>query len=132
MSPCLFNLYAHFKLLTKTVAGKSHDFGIFKKGEIVFINVKVWLDLGFLGIKAILPINEYFMPHKKPKGGELTDLQKAENLEISKVRVKIEHVISGIKRYNCVSDKYRNKGIKKADDFMLLATGLWNLHLKHA
>lgn len=118
-------------VLTKTVAGKNHDFGIYKTGLIILFWLKVWLDLGFLGIKKEFPSNQYFMPHKKPKGGKLTEEQKAENTEISRVRVKIEHTISGIKRYNCVSQKYRNKGIKKADDFMFLATGLWNFHLKY-
>ena len=72
------------------------------------------------------------MPHKKPKGKELTQEQKDENKEISKIRVKVEHSIAGIKRYNSVTHKYRNKGIKKADEFMFLSVGLWNFHLKYS
>ncbi|MBF0229624.1 MAG: IS5 family transposase, partial [Desulfamplus sp.] len=36
---------------------------------------------------------------KKPKGKELTQEQKDENRRISKIRVRIEHVVSGVKRY---------------------------------
>lgn len=120
-------------ILTKTVSGKNHDYGLFKKGDInIPSDVKVWLDLGFLGIGKDFPQVDYEMPHKKPKGGELTQEQKDENKEISKVRVKVEHAIAGIKRYNSVTQKYRNRGTRKADEFMLLAVGLWNFHLKYA
>lgn len=120
-------------ILTKTVSGKNHDYGLFKQGDInIPSDVKVWLDLGFLGIGKDFPNMNYEMPHKKPKGGQLTDEQKAENREISRVRVKVEHAICGIKRYNSVSYKFRNKNLRKADEFMLLATGLWNFHLKYA
>ena len=120
-------------ILTKTVSGKNHDYGLFKKGDInIPPEVKIWVDLGFLGIGKDFPDVDYQMPHKKPKGGELTQDQKDENREISKVRVKVEHAIAGIKRYNSVTQKYRNRGTKKADEFMLLAVGLWNLHLKYA
>ncbi len=120
-------------ILTKTVSGKNHDYGIFKKGEInIPSNVKTWLDLGFLGIGKDFSDIDYEMPHKKPKGKELTQEQKDENKEISKIRVKVEHSIAGIKRYNSVTHKYRNKGIKKADEFMFLSVGLWNFHLKYS
>jgi hypothetical protein len=46
-------------------------------------------------------------PHKKPKGGELTPEQKAENKEINRQRVVIEHVIGRVKGWRIVRDQYR-------------------------
>jgi hypothetical protein len=48
-------------------------------------------DLGFIGylLEDILIL----MPHKKPKGGELTKEQKLENQRISSLRVPVEHVL---------------------------------------
>jgi len=49
------------------------------------------------------------MPKKKPRGKELTDEEKAKNKVISSIRVRIEHVIGGIKRMRITTDKFRNK-----------------------
>ncbi|NEQ94566.1 MAG: transposase family protein, partial [Okeania sp. SIO2G4] len=48
------------------------------------------------------------IPTKKPKGKELTEEQKLFNREKSSDRVKCEHTISGVKRYNAGRGLYRN------------------------
>ena len=53
-------------------------------------------DLGFLGF--VLEGVTIEMPQKKPKGGELTDEQKAANHAKARRRIYIEHVNSSIKR----------------------------------
>ncbi|MDJ0517275.1 MAG: transposase family protein [Okeania sp. SIO2F4] len=79
-------------------------------------------------------------PTKKPRGKELTDQQKHLNKEKSSVRgalpqqyrVKCEHTISGVKRYNAARRLYRNH-IKDLDyRFMFTAAGLWNFYLMAA
>lgn len=46
-------------------------------------------------------------PMKKPKGVQLSDEQKAENKELSKVRVAVEHGIRKVKGWRIVRDEYR-------------------------
>jgi len=46
-------------------------------------------------------------PHKKPKGGELTEEQKAENKEISRQRIVVEHAIRRVKGWRIMRDDYR-------------------------
>lgn len=46
-------------------------------------------------------------PHKKPKGKELSEEHKAENKELSKKRVRIEHGIRRVKGWRIVRDEYR-------------------------
>jgi hypothetical protein len=70
---------------------------------------------------------------QKPKGKELTEQQqKEENRAFSSQRVKCEHTIGGIKRYNAISDIYRNRVPDFDDRLVLTASGLWNFYLEAA
>jgi len=62
-------------------------------------------DLGFLaftlaGVTSITP-------YKKPRGGTLTEEQKAFNRHLARRRVRIEHVNSSVKRCRIVKDTTR-------------------------
>lgn len=86
--------------------------------------------MGYQGLQ-----NEFVnvhLPHKKPKGKELTEAQKQENREFSSQRVKSEHAHAGMKRYNSVTAVYRNRVPDFDDRLMLNAAGLWNLYLDSA
>lgn len=92
--------------------------------------VVIEADLGFQGLQ-----NEFVnvhLPHKKPKGKELSQQQKQENRDFSRQRIKCEHAHAGIKRYRSVTDVYRNRLPDVDDCLMLNATGLWNLYLDAA
>lgn len=87
-------------------------------------------DLGFQGLQ-----NEFVnirLPHKKPKGQELSEQQKQQNKDFSRQRVVCEHAHAGIKRYNAVSGIYRNRVPDFDDHLMLTAAGLWNFYLEAA
>jgi hypothetical protein len=64
-------------------------------------------DLGYIGLSTVQT------PHKKPKGGELTEEQKAENRQFASARVRVEHGIRRLKGFGIVRNVYR------------LATGLF-------
>ena len=53
------------------------------------------------------------MPHRKPKGGELTSEHREENRQMASVRVHVEHGIRRVKAFKIVRENYR------------LATGLF-------
>jgi len=72
-----------------------------------FPNATVKGDLAYQGVKG----SE--VPHKKPRGGELTAEQKEANRKFSSVRVRVEHSIRRVKAFRIVRDEYR------------LATGLF-------
>ena len=46
-------------------------------------------------------------PKKKPKGGELSELEEEENKRISQERIYVEHSIRKVKGYRVVRDEYR-------------------------
>ena len=65
-------------------------------------------------------------PKKKPCGGELSTEEKEHNRLISRIRVVVEHVISGVKRCRIVKDVFRNTALGYDDLVMELACGLHN------
>jgi hypothetical protein len=128
------------------VAGSIHDYTQFKEefpvGEQTDDRVKwfeafvLWLDLGYLGTQKTYVATDINMPHKKPRKSKsnpspaLTDEQKTENRAISRVRVIVEQAISGLKRCNIVTPRFRNRLEGFVDAAALLAAGLWNWKLK--
>jgi hypothetical protein len=85
-------------------------------------------DTGFQGFE--LEDIAILQPKKKPRGKELSEEEKQKNQAISSVRVRIEHVISGVKRCRIVKDKYRNWLRGYRDAVMVVACGLHNLRLQ--
>ncbi len=43
-------------------------------------------------------------PHTKPRGGTLTEEQKADNRRLARRRIRIEHLNSSVKRCRIVKD----------------------------
>jgi hypothetical protein len=120
-------------LLTKARAGKVHDKRQLDEEELVEnipTEVAIEGDLGFQGLQK--EFANIHLPHKKPKGKELSEEQKQENKEFSSRRVVCEHAHAGIKRYGAVSAIYRNRVPDFDDRLMLTATGLWNFYLEAA
>ena len=73
------------------------------------MNTVVNVDLGFLGITKDYPDLDIRIPHKKPRGRELTKEQKEENRKLSSRRVLAKHAIGGVKRLKSLSNTYRTK-----------------------
>ena len=119
-------------VLTKTKSGRRHDKRLADK-EAVFEtipkNIAVFTDTAFVGGQTAHP--NLFLPKKKPKGRNLTYDEKETNKIISSYRILIEHAIGGMKRYQALTQVYRNKKNYFDDTIILLAAGLWNYHLSY-
>ena len=88
--------------------GKKHDFRLFKESKIhINEKVKVGADTAFQGIHKFHKNSE--IPKKKTKRRPLTKQEKETNREISSKRVKIENIISFVKRFKVFSIKYRSR-----------------------
>jgi hypothetical protein len=118
------------KVLGQTQPGSRHDKAItdeegyrFPKGSCL------WKDLGFQGYEP--EGTSTYQPKKKPRGGELTPDEKAQNQAISSERIGVEHSIGGVKVYHIVHDVYRNHRINYEDLIMETACGLHNLRLDY-
>lgn len=81
-------------MLTKAREGKLHDKRFHDEDDIIGSvpdEIPVLLDSGFQGVQKQYVNIE--LPHKKPKGGELTPLQKEENKNLSSRRVICENAL---------------------------------------
>ena len=120
--------------VSKSKAGKLHDFKQLQKENILHKipdKICLWVDKGYQGINNLVPDDQIVIPHKKPKGKSLTSTEKEENKTISSIRITVEHAIAGVKRFGCLSHKYRNR--KGQDDSMFtICAGLWNFHLQNS
>lgn len=117
-------------VLSKAREDKLHDKRFHDQDDIagnVPDEIPIEVDLGFQGLQ-----NQYeniHLPHKKPRGGVLSEVQKQENRCLSRTRVICENAFAGVKRYNAVSVVYRNRIVDFDDHLMLTAAGLWNFYL---
>jgi hypothetical protein len=99
--------------LSDTVEGKRHDKKIADSTPYSLpAGSQLLQNLGFQAftLKGV----ETIMPTKKPRSGELTAEQKAENRLISQRRVRIEHVNSSVKRCRMAKEVIRltKKGVR--------------------
>lgn len=114
--------------LSPTYPGSVHDKSICDNEELSFFKkLPVIVDLGFLGLSS--DIAHIIIPYKNKKNKILTIEQKEFNKWVSKIRVKIEHIIASVKIFRKVKEKFRGRLYAREDIIMLIACALHNLKL---
>ena len=116
--------------LSKTYEGSVHDAKICEYEPLTFPKSRECIllqDLGYVGHEAKNAI--VFMPEKKPKGRELTQDQKNINQMISSIRVKVEHVIGGVKILRILKEKIRLRTDGIRDLVMEIGCALHNFRI---
>lgn len=119
---------AKIRLLTPTCEGKKHDKKISDEAAFSLPEGSyLYQDTGFQGFS--LEGVTIVQPKKKPRNNELTNEEKENNRNISRIRIRVEHAICGVKRYRIVKDQLRNwkKGFR--DQVMETCCGLHNFRL---
>ncbi len=125
--------------LGRTFSGHNHDYSMLKQEFPPdldrFSDVDVWVHLGYQGIQSDYKGEMLEIPHKKPRKSktnptpELTAEQQAANYAVSQVRILIEHAIGGMKRFNILVQRFRNRKDHFEDDSVGIWAGLGNLIL---
>ena len=120
----------------QTFAGRNHDYAMFKaefpSEDKWFENNKLDVDLGYQGIKTDYPEADIAIPFKKPRKSkkhpnpQLSDEQKDYNRAVSRARIYVENAICGIKRFNILVHRFRNRLEGFVDDVIVVCAGLWN------
>lgn len=115
--------------LSPTYAGSVHDKTICEQEQLTFTKQgMVMMDLGFMGLNSEKA--HLIMPYKHKKNQELHPYQEEYNRWVSKIRVKVEHIIAKIKIFRKVKEKFRGRLFAREDTVMAVACGLHNLKLK--
>ncbi len=98
--------------LNNSVPGRKHDYKVFQESDLPDIipkQSKCYLDSGYQGIQKDYPDLNSIIPFKRTKNHKkLTRSEKIQNKKQRKIRVKVEHTISQLKKYNVLSHVYRN------------------------
>jgi hypothetical protein len=118
--------------------GRTHDYALYKRSHPHLPkNVRLGLDLGYLGIKLDFPNLNCVLPFKKKNPGrgkrgvkaqELPPDQKAFNKALAKERVVSEHTNSKLKKFRIWGDEFRNR-LKHYDIMTDVVCGLLNLRM---
>jgi hypothetical protein len=84
--------------------GPAADKKIYEASTVAaqFPQVAKQADLAYLGTAGIET------PRRKPRGGQLTETQRAENRRLASVRVHVEHGIRRVKGFHIVRENYRH------------------------
>lgn len=110
--------------------GRRHDFALFKASGIHFHAETASLqDSGYQGMAAYHA--NCFLPQKKPKNGEFSELQKDYNRELSRQRICVEHVNRRLKIFRILQQRYRNRRLRFGLRCNLIAA-LYNYELTTA
>jgi len=89
--------------------------------------IECLVDKGYQGIQNLHVLSQ--VPKKKPRKGELTDLDKKRNRELARKRVVGEHINRRLKIFKILADRYRNRRKRFGLRFNLIA-GLYNYELR--
>lgn len=125
--------------VSKLFDGSKVDFGLLKEEfppqQDWFINQKLVVDLGFVGIEKLYRIKELLLGFKRPRSSKknpepkLTEEQKKWNKQVGKQRVYVEHAIGGMKRYHVLKNRCRLKCPALKNQILGICAGLWNYFL---
>ncbi len=110
--------------------GRRNDYAILKiKYPVLSEDLMVFYDLGYLGVEKDFPKQTSILPYKRKKGKELTASQKDWNKLQSKIRIKVEHAISRIKKFRINSETFRNR-LCRYDGTSDIVCGIINFKIK--
>lgn len=125
------NKYIHFVSPTKD--GKFHDKNISDRAclyDSLKEDIEIWGDKGFQGLANHIK-SKVYLPRKPSKKKPLSEEEQQDNSIQASIRIKVEHAIGGMKRFNSISTVFRNK--KGIDDkFVEVCAGFWNFHLRYS
>ena len=106
--------------VSESVPGKVHDKKVYDAARMVVpAGVKRTGDTAYLGTGMETPT-------RKPRGGELTERQKAANRRVSQRRVVAEHGIGKMKIWRVAAERYSNP-VSRHTVIMKNVAGLHNL-----
>lgn len=116
--------------LGPTRAGSVHDKAMADEEALVLPPGTLhYQDTGYQGYRP--PGARVVQPKKKPRGQPLSFQDKDRNRRISRLRVRVEHGIGGVKHYRITRDIFRNRATGLEDTVMEVACGLYNYRLQY-
>ena len=105
--------------VSKSRAGSVHDFNVHKQEPPLHPKSRAFVDSGYQGLDKCHLETEF--PYKATKRKPLDQEEKAYNKALSRIRVKVEHIIGDLKTFRILSERYRNKRKRYTIKFKIIA-----------
>jgi hypothetical protein len=106
------NPRGQIEAISESVPGSTHDLTLLV-GSAVLTGLgegeEAMTDKGYVGVDKYHPGVPVVMPYKKPRGGELSDEQRAFNREVSRHRIVVEHTMAQLNRFTVLRQVFRGK-----------------------
>jgi hypothetical protein len=107
---------------SETVPGAKHDKKLYDESKVSGRLDEDEAMMGDSGFQGIQKDHLAVLPDKKPKGGGLTDEQKARNRRLSHYRIVVENTICQLKTFRVLAHVYRHARESHSDIFAIVAT----------
>jgi hypothetical protein len=129
----LSNVKGRILFVSGAYSGSAHDYSLLKdkfppQKAAWFDETHLYVDLGFLGIAKDYKTKGLNIPQKRGKKQDMTEDQKTHNKQVSKVRIKVEHSIGGMKRFRFLSDRLRCRDFTRYNQIVGICAALWNFN----
>jgi hypothetical protein len=109
----------------RTATGKTHDKTLAETDAIPYPPGSHGAgDLGYQGHAP--PHLTLTLPLKTPRGGELSEEERALNTRLAQLRIHVEHAIRGLKISRIAAEVFRNTKAGLVDVVVEIAAGLYN------
>ncbi|MEM3128818.1 MAG: transposase family protein, partial [Nitrososphaerales archaeon] len=106
--------------------GRKHDYAILKENSpSIPPEVERYVDLGYKGVQNDFPDAKWIIPVKKRRKRKLTRKERRYNRKVARKRVKVEHAISRVKKFNIMGSRFRNR-LRHYDNASDIVCGLVN------
>lgn len=106
--------------------GRKHDYAVLKENNPkIPEEVEKYVDLGYKGVQRDFPEAKWVIPVKKKRKRKLTKEERRHNRKVARKRVKVEHAISKVKKFNIMGSRFRNR-LKHYDNASDIVCGLVN------
>jgi len=110
--------------VSKSYPGSEHDMRVRRKSDSLPQEHIKRVDLGYQGLDK--EMSNVIIPHKKDRGGTLSESQRWYNSVQSSVRILIEHKFAQLKKFRILGEVYRNF-MKKHNLRWSIIAGIINL-----
>ena len=117
--------------VSDSVPGALHDYPLLQKSGFLshlHHQINTHVDLGYLGADTDFPDHRWVMPKRKPRMKELSGRDLKQNHQKASFRIIVEHVFAALKKFQILSQIYRNRRPTYHYKFQIVA-GLYNLRL---
>ena len=103
-----------------TVPGATHDKKLYDESGVSARLDEDEAMMGDSGFQGIQKDHRAVLPDKKPRGGTLTDEQRARNRRISHYRIVVENTICQLKTFRVLAQVYRHARQSHSDVFAIV------------